>query len=518
MTTPVMAATLLSAIAIICLIDAYLWKKKSQTVYQFFLLGGTLKVEGFLVTIIAANFSLGNFVIFVSVWGFKYGIPGLAFFIVNLVMNYLAFKFFLPGFKDYIENHLNNGTIHDFIAKSYTDQANARMSKGIRLTASLATIIGLLFAITFELSLAVTLLGDGNSVGTFTLFAFLTVLIAGFTAYGGFRTLFTTDIGQSILVILASMSLLLIMFFSDGSTSEKISSLETAIFEPIGWPPVLSILLVGAGWMLISMDQWQRICASRSYDTSIKGTLRYLLPMICFATIYAAWGAYDKSILLPHLSKNVIELQPVGVRNPFLDLPYLSVFGIPTVLISFITSGLIAAAVSTTNTFLTVSSHSFTTDILISSMTTRSIHNLDALENGAFVKFAGALVVAAAVIIVLLHAALTASGLLSDPLKFFYIAYSFQFALLAPVAMTRVPPSFRPSSIAVLLSLWLGLIAAPTIGLGSWLLSESHVVTILQLTPNDWLVLTPVITFVAGLIPLATSSFMKVHTASIDTA
>ena len=75
----------------------------------------------------------------------------------NLVMNVVGFRLFFPRCKKYIESHDNNGTIHDFLATAYAAGTKSRSAAAIRLSASLVTVVGLLFAIVFELSLAVEL-------------------------------------------------------------------------------------------------------------------------------------------------------------------------------------------------------------------------------------------------------------------------------------------------------------------------------------------------------------------------
>jgi hypothetical protein len=139
--TWVVATVILLLIAAICFRDAYRWNQAPQTVYRFFLLSGHLNLGPFVSTIIAANLSLGNFIIFVSIWGYKYGIVGLVLFCINLLLNFVGFLLFLPAFKTYIESHLNNGTIHDFVAKAYDDDELGRGSAAIRFTASLAGAI-----------------------------------------------------------------------------------------------------------------------------------------------------------------------------------------------------------------------------------------------------------------------------------------------------------------------------------------------------------------------------------------
>ena len=495
-------------IALICFLDARKWNRAPQTVYRFFLLDGKLKLPGFVYTILAANLSLGNFLVFVASWGYTFGRAGLIWFLANLVLNVVGFRLFFPRCRKYIESHDNNGTIHDFLSTAYTRSGTSSGAAAIRLSASLVTVVGLLFAIVFELSLAVDLLRPASQLERITLFAIATLVICLFTAYGGFKTLITSDICQASAIALTTGALLFLLFSSDfnGSAGLLTAPISSHDFVAIGWPNMLSITVIGSGWLLVAMDQWQRTCASRSYDTSTKGTSIYLILISFFAVAYAIWGMYDKSLLLPSLDAARKALHSGGT-NPLADLLLLPRAGSRGVLVDFIACGLLAAAASTTNTFLTVSSHSLTSDVVLVSLAKRSIHGLTAEENRVFVGIGRRWIVNCGMggLIIACFAILITQGLLRDALSFFFIAYSVQFALLAPMIMTWFTKSHRPSPEAALVSILLGFIISLIAGFGFWTLVQRNAAPILAVAPSDWLTLTPVITLVAGLIPLVIS-------------
>lgn len=504
-----LAITLGAIIAVICIVDAYRWNRTPQTLYRFFLLEGRLRLKGFVSTILAANLSLGNFMIFIATWGYLFGTPGLIWFVLNLILNVVGFRLFFPHFRNYIESHDNNGTIHDFLATSYGTGESDWAAARIRLSASLVTVIGLLFAIVFELSLAISLFSPETQSQRISMFVSLTILICVFTAYGGFRTLIVSDVCQASLLALATIVLLIVMIVTGGSHIPALfSSFQMRDFSGVGWPNMLSISIIGSGWLLVAMDQWQRTCASRSYDTTKKGVTIYLILISFFALVYALWGMYDKSLLLPALDATQ-QAQHSGGANPLSDILLIPALHVPTAVVYLIACGLIAAGLSTTNTFLTVSSHSLTTDVLLVSMSHRTLQDLDDKENRTFVGIGRAIIIGTGAVIVLTFAGLTMWGFLTDPLSFFFIAYSIQFALLAPMVMSRVKLPYRPTALAALVSIGIGLVVALSLGFGAWVAIQRSAPPALGIAPGDWLTLTPVFTFFVGLIPLVVSILIR---------
>jgi Na+/proline symporter len=499
-----------SIIIVACVADAFLWNRKAQqTLYRFFLVEGKLRLPFYTTALVAANLSVGNFIVFISVWGYKYGLAGLLCFIVNLALNVLGFAIFFPRFRGYIESHENNGTIHDYLSTAYTPDPRSRQALSIRLTASVVTIVGLTLAIVFELSLAVQLLRPANEVQGIAFFSGFAVIIALFTAYGGFRTLVTSDLANATILTfsVAVMCVLIRYMWVNTAAAPPLSfDIHTSDFANLGWPNMLSIAVIGFGWMLVAMDQWQRTCASRSLMTAIEGLLIYLPVVSLFAIAFAAWGVFDHNVL-PLIVSEATRNGLSGDQNPLLDLTLLPVDStVGRYLVAFIISGLVFAAISTTNTFLNVCSHSFTSDILVGSIANRALSKLTPAENTLYVAIARTIIVGMVVIIILCFAGLTIGGLLKDPLSFFFIAYSVQFALLPAMTMSALPRRLKPSSLSALASICVGFATSLVVGFGSWLLMQAGDIPVFRVAPSDWLTLAPVVTIGFGFLPLLPSS------------
>jgi Na+/proline symporter len=267
-------------------------------------------------------------------------------------------------------------------------------------------------------------------------------------------------------------------------------------------PSIISILVIGSGWMLVAMDQWQRTCASRSYTVSVRGILFYLVLLMLFAIVFAVWGAFDANVL-PNLLPEAMKKQLVGADNPLLDLSLIPVSSeLERVILLVVIAGLVFAATSTTNTFLNVCSHSLTSDILMTVRSHKNFASLTTAENRLFVGLGRAVIISIPAILMLIFAGVTIGRFEVDALSYFFIVYSVQFALLAPMVMSALPGNIRPSANAALSGILIGFVVSLVFGIGSWFVMQATSDPILGMVPGDWLTLTPVITILCSAVPL----------------
>ncbi len=494
-------------LAITCLIDLPRARKPNTTLHGYFLLNGRLKLPGFLATILSANLSIGNFIVFVASWGYLFGWGGIFWFTINLALNVIGYFIFLPAFKGYIEDPKNSGTIHEFLATTFADEGNIYRLK-IRLLASATTIIGLLFAIVFELHLGAILIASLLEISPVVIFSCLTVLICLYSGVGGFHTLVFTDILQSIAIIIGSAIIVPLLYgMSEASSlAAKIYPFTLKTLD-IGILNILVICLVGSGWFLVAMDQWQRSCATRSAARTQKGMILYFIIIAIFGAIYAFVGMFDRLVIETQLPASLAQQFSKGA-NPLSDFFLYASISPETSRIVFASFAvaLLAAAMSTANTFLIVSGHSFVSDLLLAVKKNTSIHNLSTQEESGFLTIARGTITGMALFVIITWLILVYFGLLTDPLSFFFIAYSIQFALLASMIFTRLPKRFFPNEKAVFKSILLGVIAALIAGFGLWYLIQlGDPVLLFGFKASEWVALTPFITTVIGILPLVFS-------------
>ncbi|SDD85124.1 Na+/proline symporter [Sphingomonas sp. YR710] len=487
---------------LVCLVDAKVWNKQRPTLARFFLVDGKLELPGYISAIVAANFSIGNFIVFIAVWGYSYGWAGLIAFFANLSLNAVGYFIFMPHFKTYIEDRTNSGTIHEFIADIFSkhDSITARY---IRVSASVVTVVCLLLGIVFEISLAVDLLAV-DPVGKFKLYCSFAIMIALFSAYGGFRTLIASDIANSVVMIAAIAATFGLIWTYSPSDGPSVfpGGITLASFQSLGWPAMLSIAVIGTGWMLVAMDQWQRSCASRNASVSFKGVVVCSAVLAVCAVCYAMWGGFAAHIL-PNIISAEAAKHLSGAANPLLDMQYLPANGlVARIAIGLAVSGLIFAAISTANTFLNVCAHSLTSDVLLGSAIGKSISEISNERSIELARFARILIIGLVAFVIIVYAICVSFRVLTDPLSFFYITYSTQFALLSPIAMCFLPKVKRPSPLFAIASIWIGFLVSFAVGISAWVAMQAGSKGTMGLAPGDWLTLAPVAAVVIGALPL----------------
>lgn len=492
---------LLCGIALVCAIDGLRAYRRNTSVYEFFLMSGRLRVPQFVSTVLATNLSLGNFLIFVASWGYLYGRIGIAWFTVNLILNAVAFLLFLPRIRSYLEDRSSGGTIHDFIV---TRLAPAHpLGRPIRLLASLTTVVGLLLALAFELHLATILVAPVLRVDVVVLFCTLAILICIYTALGGFRIVVSTDIFQSVGLV-ATAGALIWLFISVPDPP------ESTVRPPIGWfdigvVNITSICVVGSGWFLVAMDNWQRMSATRSATVTRAGFGIYTGIVIGFGILFGYVGMWDRTHI-PGILPPSMASQYTSGGNAFQDMLLLA--GVPGfehgAVLAVVAAGLVMAAISTADTFLIVCSHSFVNDIMLQALNKSRFVDLKPVEDRAYVGIARSTSIAMSVAVILTWVSLVRIGILSDALSFFFIAYSVQYSLLAAVVAAACFPS-RVSPCATFVSIALGIMTALGVGFGSWIALGNETASMLWLSPAEWLTLSPVVTVVASSLPYAFS-------------
>jgi Na+/proline symporter len=158
---------------------------------------------------------------------------------------------------------------------------------------------------------------------------------------------------------------------------------------------------------------------------------------------------YDGSYILPAL--NAAHISNSAGSNPLVDY-----FLVPKIhnnvhWVFIVLPGLafLAAAMSTANTFLIVSGHSFVSDLLMVIAKKNTIHEIDKKNESTYISIARSVITGMGVFVILVWVVFNVTGLLNDPLSFFFIAYSIQFALLAPMVFSRLSASYHPSAKAI---------------------------------------------------------------------
>jgi len=477
--------------------------KRSPTLQAFFLMDRPLRMSWYVGTLASTNFSLGNMVYLSLIWGYFFGLSGTLWLWIGFVIAAATYVFFIrrfPSVQQYIEQRSNSGSVHEYLERSFSQQQGEKPGRRIRFAASLSTILCLLIALTLEIYLAASLLSPLTGVDVRVVFLVLTALICVYSAVGGFYSVVLTDIIQGFLLIFAIAAIFCVVInlrlpIGDYSEIHEVSW-RGFLFAP-GWTGILSIIGVTAGWYLVTMDTWQRACSSRDVRTADRGiffgTGIFLLGILAFTLI----GAYDH-LALSHAVTAEQESLFSGGYNPLTDF-YLFSDRLPTWgpgLMGFIAVAFVMAGLSTSDTFLIVCGHSFVSDLVVGVGRHASLGELKDRESRLFMGIARAVIVVMGVLVMLLFLLLQALDLLENPLALFYLAYSIQFSLLAPVVASLWQR--KPSPSVVLAALLAAVGVSVAWGFGFAIAGKGGVQQFVGLSIDEWIYLAPLAPMAVG--------------------
>ena len=275
-----------------------------------------------------------------------------------------------------------------------------------------------------------------------------------------------------------------------------------------GWPGASGIAFLGFGWLLVTMDSWQRNCATRQLPRDKMSTLTGTVILTGSVILFALAGMAVKAYVEPQVPKALLSNGPYPFNDAFLLAPHAT--PLHGFLLGIIAVGLLLAGMSTANTFLFVTSHSLVSDILIGLGKGANYLALSEDQNRVYTTTARAVILALTLGTFVGWVLLRQTGVMDNPLSYFFVAYSVQYALMAPVLATVLKR--RPSGRSVLISLTVGLLTSIVVGtlaaLGT--LSRPNN-TYLGLNAADWSSLCPLITFLAGAVGLILGSALSKH-------
>ncbi|WP_024336148.1 sodium:solute symporter family transporter [Desulfotignum balticum] len=440
---------------VILLPHAFRYQKKNSSLSDYFLLDRSLPTTGFASSLLATNLSLGNYLIVVFILGYFFGINGIIISIIGIFANYLGASFLIPKIKPFItDSVINIGTINNFIGMSHN-------SFLLRKYCASITIFSLFLAIVFELHILTIIIANIFKLSPTFIFPCLVLIICIYASIGGFAAVVFTDLVQAAMNIVVVFTLLLFFYyFFDPSYELILSKLDS---ESMPWTIWVSVPTLSLFWFISSLDQWQRTSASGDISVSLKGTFWGLLGMAFIGIGFVVLGIVDNQAFLPFLNNQGISLldnQGISLLDFFMINEIVGISNLGFVVLVLWGLALIFAALSTADTFMIAISHSIVGDYILGS---RNIHYWKSKEKGnPYVKMAQGCVVFLGIFVIIIWFILDHFMLIRDPLNFFFVAYSGQFALTGSVIFAALKLKLNANvsivsvTVGVLLSYGLG--------------------------------------------------------------
>ena len=419
----------------------YRTSKEIKSSKDFFLFHEELTSAKLRNSITASNTSLASVIFSFLALGYSFKIAAILSPITWLAGFYILIWFF-PKIKE-----LSNRTLHGYLAYKYD-------KKWIGFIASFASIIGFLgtYGIELLVSIKISQIIFPN-IPTILIAILLSLVVATYTALGGFKSATQLDTFRLYLTILG---LVVVFGFSYGYAINNSQSFENIVkvvtkdfygFSNLTWLFVISLMLLNVPWQIVDMSMWQKLVACNNISDITRGLKQ---------SIWAIGILWFLLIVLG-ISLNFFPgfFSPPNDDYATLFLSYLK----SPVVFAFFAMGCIAAMLSTADSLLIASVQTLAQDVVFpkrfEKLSTGTIDNQLDREILLFGRrWVFILGIISPVIIYLLNL------LIPGILDLFFLVYTAQLTLLVSICVAifcKNPSKFKEIS---LWSICLGLLCA----------------------------------------------------------
>lgn len=433
--------------------NAYKERERTNTLTRFFLYGDVIERRSFLATLGSSNTAVGAVIFIITFYGYLYGIGCIPWVILLWVTTQHTSQFVLNKAGGFIEA---GGTLHEFLGARF-------QSNRVRIIAAILSTFAYIGLVSAEVVIGIGIFDsvlpafpyDFGPVGFSTnilpviLIILVTFLVSAYCSLAGYRAVIKTDWWQFLQVLL----MLAVVWIFIGTHLEALFASYNNYFPDLysvdaylngdgqGIVPfilffVIMNVLFWGGWWPAAMDQWQRCAATRDRMVALNktsGTAGWL-STVYFAVLsitFVIVGAMVRVLYSP----NALDSQPLFTFLRNLTSEWSSAtFSLSWVLIGLVASGLIAAFVSTTDTYLVTSAQSIISDIVVARKhggTVVDIDNNPTLRE-KYLRYSRRTVILMPFIIIM------GSLLIQSLADLFTVIYGFfavMFAVIPPIAL-----------------------------------------------------------------------------------
>jgi len=317
----------------------------SQGLGDYFFYDWALGNRSIAATIFASGMSLATVVIALLDLGRVFG-TAVIWAPITYCLGWFTLVLAAPAIRS---NTTLHDTIHTFLGKSYE-------SRSLLLVSSWATIVGFVGTFATEIIAGDVIFSSiglgkyGSTIGI-AVFALITVIYSG---VGGFRSVIRSDSIQAWLLIPSLAGIVALAFNLFSSVTYKpfwSSKLLTTFTLPFS--VIISLALINIAFPIADMSAWQRVRAADSDSSFQVGGIVAIVGFAVTWTLLIVLGAG----MGPSISSEnspFIQLVTEGRFNSSLSNLILGIVLFP---------GLVAAMLSTADTFLNAAGHTYSLDI-----------------------------------------------------------------------------------------------------------------------------------------------------------
>ena len=440
--------------------------RSTDNIRNFFILANDLEWNPFILSVCSTIFSVGNFIVPWAVFGYFYGKGAYVLSIIVHFFNFLGWQWFSKHVENYTSIERYNGSVHEFIFLSYSDATQNQNGKNapedterpgdesepstdegnggepaqpgrspkteqaerLRTLAAVPTLIGLVLVLLLEVFVGAEILHQTLGTDLMSSLIFIIAIMSFYTAIGGYRAVIDTDIIQFWFVVIgAALATLFISTIPDTEFMAYSDQFKPGFIQPVissgQWIYYISVIVMSAGWFIVSMDIWQRNKAANFFRTSDIGN-KISAAVLCLISFFFIWIGIQISLL------------DIDTGNPIIAALELEYSGaLYSICMGVFAVSILAATFSTADTFLSVATHTAVIDLLFPWVGVSSYNTVSEKEGDFYLSRSRILVLFIGLGASLVGAVAFSMGLLSDAFNLFFVAYSVQYALLLVVIM-----------------------------------------------------------------------------------
>lgn len=319
--------------------------QKSQNLGDYFFYDWSLDNRSVAATIFASGMSLATVVIALLDLGRVFG-TAVIWAPITYCFGWFTLVLAAPAIR---RNTRSHDTLHTFLGRSYD-------SRGLVLVSSWATTIGFVGTFATEIlagDVIFTSIGLGKYGATIgiAIFALVTIIYSG---VGGFRSVIRSDSIQTWLLLPSLLGICIFavnFFLNSAETSFWSSDLLTTYTLPVS--VFVSLALINIAFPIADMSAWQRVRAADSDASFQAGGIVAIAGFAITWTLLILLGA-GMAPSIASGSSPFTELITNGGYDSDIKNIVLGVIVFP---------GLVAAMLSTADTFLNAAGHTYSLDI-----------------------------------------------------------------------------------------------------------------------------------------------------------
>jgi Na+/proline symporter len=345
-----------------------LWNRKSRDLVSYYAMPNMFPTIMLIISMLGTIIG-GGIVVGMTEMGAKGGIVGVILGL-GYAIAFTILYFIIPR----IRNLTNEAGVYSLI--DLIDQKIKKPIKIFSFKIKVSSLVSIIFFTSYFFILAAQFIAivsfldiltpedDSESLILLIVSILCSINIIFYCTFGGLEKDIRMDLFQVILILIATIALLAIPFIQTENPIASILTLPKEYFNGTGYGIAFLIVAILAPLpsFIVRYDVWQRIIAANNVKTAKKTFLFLSIGVIFFFTAFSFLGMYIQSIY--HLPTN---------EMPNALFMFITSKG--TYVESIIFICLLAAVLSSADTFLNVSSISFSKLVFGKSWTKVSTDN-----------------------------------------------------------------------------------------------------------------------------------------------